>query len=224
MDSANIVLQNNTIRAIVTTADPAYRAKALLLDGVGAGIGLRVVGNRLESNDVSLALGGPDGGNVADVQLVSNTLVKIATGPARPYTGILAGYWVRQLHDVNILDTRVAGGASSAIVWAGVGAKEVGVGWLLDVHVTGSGGAAAPGALVEVFDAGGTKVFSGVADANGSVQGIPLVTTLYSQAGTTPAVTAQKLGPFRVTATLGGQTVTVVVDPLTNSSLDLTLP
>src|SRR5947209_11668891 len=72
MNDAGIVLENNTIKAIVTTADPSYRAKALLLDRVDAGIGLRIDHNVLESNDVSLALT-ESGGNVVGY-LVSNTL------------------------------------------------------------------------------------------------------------------------------------------------------
>src|SRR5262249_1568547 len=58
MNDAGIVLEGNTIKAIVTTADPSYRAKALLLDRIDAGIGLRIANNVLESNDVSLALTG----------------------------------------------------------------------------------------------------------------------------------------------------------------------
>src|SRR5262249_30920077 len=67
MNEANILLEDNTIGAIVTTADAGYRAQALLVDGVDPGIDLKVVGNTLESNDVSLAMGGSDGGDIYDV-------------------------------------------------------------------------------------------------------------------------------------------------------------
>ena len=83
MDDAGIALVNNLIKAIVTTADAYYRAKALMLDRVDAGIGLHIVGNVLESNDVSLALTNDTAGGVTDVDLFSTTLRKSSEGAAR---------------------------------------------------------------------------------------------------------------------------------------------
>src|SRR5262249_24065325 len=54
MNNANIRLEQNTIKALVLTDDPKYRALALVLDGIDAGIGLGITRNVLESNDTSL--------------------------------------------------------------------------------------------------------------------------------------------------------------------------
>lgn len=106
MTDAGIALEDNVIKAVVLTADGDYRAKALVLDRVDPGINLRIAGNVLESNDVSLALG-EAGGSVADVGLLSNTLRRSGEGPERPYLGVLAGPSGRVLRGVEFLGTRL---------------------------------------------------------------------------------------------------------------------
>ncbi|MBI1916717.1 MAG: right-handed parallel beta-helix repeat-containing protein, partial [Planctomycetes bacterium] len=219
MDNAGIVLAHNTIKALVTTADASYRAKALLLDRVDAGIGLQLVGNVLESNDVSLALT-YSGGSVAGVDLISNTLRKSSEGASRPYTGILAGYYNREIHNVRILDTRLENGATAAIVWAGTGVKDLSVGWLLTV--TARDGASNPvaGATVRVLDRDGTEVYSGTTGTDGTVHDVPVVTTVYRQTTTDPRkITTDLRGPHRVVVAYNGTTVSQDV----NLTADLVL-
>src|SRR5262249_3927755 len=151
MNDAGIALVNNLIKAILTSGDPGFRARALMLDRVDAGIGLRIAGNVLESNDVSLGLTGDSAGGVTGVDLFSNTLRKSSDGAARAYTGILAGYYNREIHGVRIFDTRLENGATASIVFAGTGLKDLSVGWLLDVQAQGPAGNALAGAAVSVL-------------------------------------------------------------------------
>ncbi len=223
MDGANIALVDNVIKAVVTTADAGYRAKALVLDRMDAGIGMRIVGNVLESNDVSLALT-DTGGDVVGVDLVSNTLRKSAEGPARPYTGILAGYYTRAIHDVRIFDTRLEGGATSDIVWAGTGLKDLAVGWLLTVTVRDGAGNPLAGAAVRVLDRDGAEVYSGTTDAGGSVRDVPVVTVVYRQTTADPrGISTDRRGPHRVRATYNGLTVEEEVDLTASRELTLTI-
>jgi len=221
MNDAGIVLEGNTIKAIVTTADPSYGAKALLLDRVDAGIGLRITNNVLESNDVSLALTG-SGGNVVGVDLISNTFRKSADGAVRPYTGTLAGYYNREIHSVRLLDTRLENGATANIVWAGTGVKDLAVGWLLTVQAQDTAGNPLPGAAVSVFDRDGTEVYSGTAGADGAVHDIPVVVAVYRQTTTDPGnISLDQRGPFDVLVTYDGLMASQTVD--LTGSLVLTL-
>ncbi|HKB36713.1 MAG TPA: NosD domain-containing protein, partial [Gemmataceae bacterium] len=223
MNDAGIALENNTIKAIVTTADPSYRAKALLLDRVDAGIGLRITNNILESNDVSLALTG-SGGNVVGVDLVSNTFRKSADGATRPYTGTLAGYYNREIHGVRLLDTRLENGATANIVWAGTGLKDLAVGWLLTVQAQDVAGNPVPGAVVSVRDRDGTEVYSGTTGADGAVHDIPVVVTVYRQATTNPSnITSDQRGPFDVLVTHDVLTASQTVDLTGSLVLPLTV-
>jgi hypothetical protein len=223
MNDANILLEDNTIGAIVTTADAGYQAQALLVDGVDPGINLKVVGNTLESNDVSLALGGSDGGDIYDVLFLSNTLRKLS-GPERPYTGTLAGFWVHQIHRVTILDMQTDGGATTAITWAGSGTKDISVG-SLGVKVVDGGGNPQAGADVEVLDPDGQTVFTGTTDAGGEVQGTEVVTTVYRQLDASPSViSTESRGPFRITASLGSRTAGLLVDLVSDWTVSLVLP
>jgi hypothetical protein len=225
MNNANILLENNTFKAILTTTTSGYRAEALLVDGVNPGINLVIANNVLESNDVSLAICGGDLGNVSDVLLVSNTLRKSSDGAARPYTGILAGFWVFQIHNVRIIDTHTDNGATSAITWIGTGTKDISVGWLLSVTATNAAGTLLPGATVTVWDNNtNTQVFSGTTGSNGQVANIPVVTTIYYQPGSNPAVIwISQVGPFQVTATDGSLTGMQTVDLTGDTAITVTL-
>jgi hypothetical protein len=127
MDNAGILLQDNLIKAIVSTPDTSYRAKALVLDRIDDGINLQISGNVLESNDVSLAVA-DTGGDVTGVDLINNTLRRSAEGAPRPYTGILAGYDTHEIHRVHLIGTALDNGATANIVWVGSGFKDLTVG------------------------------------------------------------------------------------------------
>ena len=222
MNDAGISLVNNLIKAIVTTTDTWWRGRALMLDRVDAGIGLHIAGNVLESNDTSLALTNDTTGGVNDVDLFSNTLRKSSEGPARTYTGILAGYYNREIHDVRIFDTRLENGATASIVFAGTGLKDLSVGWLLDLKVQDAAGNPLSGAAVSVLDRVGTQVYSGTTGADGWVHGIPVVTTVYQQTTTDPRqIIVDDRGPFSVQASFGGTTISQ--DVLIAASLELVL-
>jgi hypothetical protein len=224
MNDANIQLHDNTFKAVVTTADPRFHGRALLIDGVAAGINLQISRNVLESNDVSLGISGADLGNVFGVTLLSNTLSKSSSGAARPYTGVLVGYWNYQVQDVLLLDMRTANGATADIVFQGSGAKSVSVGWLLDVTATDAAGQPVSGATVNVFDNLGVNVATGVTGADGRVQGLVLVTTTYSQPGPDPrGIVTTTHGPFTVAAASGALTASAVVDPAADLALLLVL-
>src|SRR5262249_32065567 len=45
MNNANILLEQNRIKAIVTTTDPGYHAQAFLVDRIDPGIQLKIAGN-----------------------------------------------------------------------------------------------------------------------------------------------------------------------------------
>src|SRR5262249_51633456 len=193
------------------------------LDGIAAGINLHVNDNVLESNDVSLGLAGTDGGDVWDVFLRGNTLAHSADGASRPYTAVQAGFWIRPIHDVQIISPRLAGGATLNFAWVGSGLKDVSVVWTVTVAVVDGSGQPLAGAAVAVLDKDGTQVASGTTAADGTVA-LPLVATVYRQTGTNPSsITTDQRGPFRVTATLGTLSASASVDLTTDITLPLTL-
>src|SRR5262249_31153502 len=124
MDDARITLQGNLIKAIVSTPDPSFRAKALVLDRIDDGINLQISGNVLESNDVSLAVA-DTGGDVTGVDLAFNTLRRSDEGASRPYIGILAGYDTHEIHHVRLIGTAVNNGATANVDWVGSGFKDL---------------------------------------------------------------------------------------------------
>ncbi len=224
MNNANVVLANNTLKAILTTTAAGYRAEALLIDGVEPGINLVCANNVLESNDVSLALCGGDLGNVYDVSLISNTVRKSSDGAVRPYTSILAGYWFYQIQDVQIIDLRTANGATPAITWFGWGMKNISVGWLLSVTAVNAAGTPLSGATVSVFDNTSTMVFTGTTGSDGQVANIPLIATVYSQLGTDPTqILTNPHGPFVVHVSDGSLNGLQVVNLTGDTAITVTL-
>ncbi|WP_165250234.1 PKD domain-containing protein [Paludisphaera soli] len=204
MNDANVSIHDNLIKALVTTADPAYSAAALVVDGLGAGINMKISNNVLESNDTSLAVGGYNAADVSDLDLISNTLRKSASGASRPYTGIRAGYYTARLSNVRILDTRLENGATSTISWSGQGVKQVQVGSLLTLDVRFADGTAAGGANVQVFDQRGALAYSGTADSRGMLAAIPIAFVDYQQkTSDSSLITNASFGPFTVKASSG---------------------
>ena len=223
MNDAGISLVNNLIKAVLTTSDPWYQARALMLDRVDAGIGLRIDGNVLESNDVSLGLTNDSAGGVTGVELFSNTLRKSSDAAARPYTGILAGFYNREIHDVRIFDTRLDNGATANIVFAGTGLKDLSVGWLLDVRAQDPAGDALAGAAVSVLDRDSNEVYAGTTGTDGWVRGIPVATAVYRQTTTDPRqITGDDRGPFTVQASYGTSSVSQEVPIAASLALTLT--
>ncbi len=204
MNNANINLHNNTITLINNSSDPSYSGSALLVDGMDPGINMTISNNILASNDTSLSIGGYNDANVNDLTFLSNTLSKSSSGATRTYRGISAGYDVTQISSVQIIDAKLANGATSTIAWSGSGTKDIEVGWLLNVTVQNADGSAASGAAVQIFNSGNSLVYAGVANANGVLSGIMVLSTMYQQTGTNSTqITTTNWGPFSVTATNG---------------------
>ena len=137
------------------------------------------------------------------VDFVSNTLSK-SSDVAQTYTGILAGYWTYQIQNVGLYNTILQDGATSKITWQGPGTKDIEIGWLLNVTVQNADGSAASGAEVQIVNNSNILVYEGLANANGLLANVPVVTTIYQQTGSDPAViTTTAQGPFSVKATSG---------------------
>jgi hypothetical protein len=224
MNDSHIRLHNNTFRAVVTSPEPRFHADALLIDGVDAGVDLAVAHNVLESNDASLALSGPEAGDVFDLTLQSNTLSKAGDGAPRPYTGIVVGYGNHPVQNVSLIDMLTANGATADIVFRGSGPKSVAGGWLLEVAVKDAAGSPAPGATVDVFDASGAKVATGATGEDGRLQDLVLVTTTRTQAGADArAAATTRHAPFTVVAASGPRTAKVAIKPAANVAVQLIL-
>jgi len=204
MNNANVNLHDNTITLINDSSDPSYSGSALLVDGMDPGINMTIKNNILQSNDTSLSIGGYNDSNVNDLTFLSNTLSKSSSGATKAYRGISAGFDVTRISNVKLIDTRLANGATSTIVWSGTATKDIGVGWLLNVTVQNADGSAAAGAAVQIFDNSNGLVYEGVADAGGLLAGIMVLGTTYQQTGTnSTSIRTSNLGPFSVTATNG---------------------
>ena len=219
MNDAGIVLAGNTFRAVAATSDPAFRARALVLDRIDPGINLAIRDNVLESNDVSLALADRDGG-VEGVTLLGTTLRRFAAAPRRPYAGILAGYYNRDVRGVRLVDTRREGGATASVVWAGTGSREVQTGWLLSVRVVDGSGRPVPGAAVSVRDREGREVASASTGPDGTAREMAIITTV-CRPGTGHG-SEERRGPHRVRAVHSGAATECEID--LSASRTVTLP
>ncbi len=220
--NSNIVFANNLFEAIDRTSDPGYVAEGLVIDGIDPGIFPEFTGNTIESNDIALAVGGYDGGNVSDVVLTSNTLSKSSAG-GRPAVHRDPG---RATGSTRFMTCRSMARSYRTrplpCAWPGQGTKDVEVGWLLTVVAQDRTGAVLAGVSVRVTDNTGALVFAGPTGAGGQVV-IPVITTVYSQIGTDPtAITATDTGPLTVSITSGQTTQNETVTLTGDSSLDFT--
>jgi hypothetical protein len=222
MNNANVNLHDNTIEAIANTADPSYHAVALVIDGSDTGINLKLWNNVLESNDTSLSVGGYNNRTIDGVTLIGNTLDKLASGFARPYTGIQVGYYTTPVSNVQILDTVLENGATAAISWVGSGTKSVQVGTMLNVGVMNSDGSAAVGAGVQIVDSGGNVIYQGTTNSQGSLLNIPVITTTYTQSGIDPSnITTVASGPLTIQVTNGTKKKSLVISPSADELLSV---
>jgi hypothetical protein len=223
MTDANVRLEGNTFRAITTSRDPSSQAVALVFDGLAPQVGLHLRDNILESNDCSLALGELDAG-VEELKLIGNTFRRLSEGPPRRYFGIRAGWWNRVVRDTAIIGPRLEKDATLDVDWVGIGRKDLGIGRLLTVVVR-HGQDAVAGVAVSVRDREGKTVFTGKTDEKGQVRDIPLVTVRQEQRTEDPKkISRDERGPFRVSATLEGKTVSEETALGKNEELILRLP
>lgn len=204
MKEANIVLSENTFKAIVTTKDLSYRAKAMVIDHMEPDVDLRIINNVLESNDIGLALTDTSG-NVEAAELISNTFKKTTEGGDRPYTAILGGYYIRQINNVRILDPRFAGGATMKLVWSGTGTKTVSLGSLLSVKVVDGSEQPVKGAMVQVLDRQGQVIYKGTTGETGMLANVAILTKVYRQTTTDPKkMTTEEHTPLVLSVSANG--------------------
>jgi hypothetical protein len=214
------LIENNTFKAIVTTTDKAYKAWGVTISGVAAGAGLLVKNNTFESNDISLNFGDDDNwqGSNADILFLQNTFKKSSEGAARDYTPILAGDGRNTVTKMRIIDPIFTNGAAfPGVRFIDIKTKDIGIGYLLNIN-------AIPGASVEVKNAQGVTLYTGITDGNGQSNNIPLVSTTYSQVDPkvlTPIVTNNY--PLAVTVTGNGKTVTQSTNLTENTTLTFNL-
>jgi hypothetical protein len=201
-------IENNTFAAYNQNVSESAWAAAISLDKVAEHGSANLKNNILESNNISLALGGNDNGGIdcLDGDFISNTFRKSTIGQAVAYHSVVASnYFYEAVHNVMLIDSRYEGGATSQIYWEGSETKDVSTGWLLSVQTQDTLGAALAGATVRVLDKSGGVVFSGVSNANGVVNEIPVATTIYRQPGDNPAVITTELrNPFTIQVSLAG--------------------
>lgn len=220
MDHANLRVEHNTMRAITTTSDPNSRASALALDGLAPGVELSIRENILESNDASVTLADTEG-PAEGARLIGNTFRKSKKGADRPYVAVHAGYWTFPIHDVEILGPRLENGATLAVRWAGSGAKELSIGYLLTVTACREG-KPVPDAEVSLRDKKGKVVFSGKTDAQGRIRDIPAIDLQYRQESKDPnRITARRHDPFDLRVTSGGATVSRQIAPGANREVTI---
>jgi len=224
MNNADIQFHDNTLKGIVATTSASYSGVALDMDTLQPGIIMTVKNNVLESNDTSVWFG--QGLDVYDLTMLSNTLTKSNLGAGRPYTGIKAGSGgSQQIHNVRILDTQLANGATLNFVWSGTGTKDIAIGWLPTVQALNANGTPVAGATVTVFDRQGNVVYQGLTAASGNLASIPISTTIYSQTGINPAsITTDNRGSFSILVTSGSRKESVSASLLSDATVTVTLP
>ncbi len=234
MNNHNVLFENNTFRAVLNAIDPQYtggrspRAWGLTFSTSQAGVNTIFRNNRFESNDVSLNFGDNDGYNgiSSGVTLVGNTFKKLDVngGPSLPHRSVAVGDWSTTVTSVRLIDNSYDNGATDVIDFIGSKLKDVSVGWLLNVRVTNSGGTAVVGASVSVFDRDNQSVFSGVTDSSGSLDRIPVVTTVFRQTtSNSETITTDLRGSFRLEVSMGAQSISQAFDLEDNLSLSVVL-
>lgn len=222
LNHANLHIEHNTMRAITTSAEPSFRASALALDGLAAGVDLHIRENIFESNDVSVTLADTEG-PAEDARLIANTFCKSTEGARRRYVAIHAGFWICPVRAIQVLDSRLKNGATLDVRWAGSGLKDLSIGrsFTMKVHREGK---PVPDAVVSVRDKQGSELYSGKTDAKGELRDIPAIDIRYRQETADPnRITTDHPEPFSVNITSGGTTVSQKIALDTNPSVRIEL-
>ncbi len=204
----NILLEDNTFKAIFETNDSNNFGAAVSMEANAKGCGITFRNNVFESNKTSLGIGGHDGTTNDDGTFISNTFVKSSEGVALTYYPLVVGYWTGLERNLRILDPRYGDGISpiqqaSDIAWIGSGVKDVSIGWLLNVQTQNISGTALAGANVRLFDHNRQLVFEGTTDAQGKITGIFVITSVFRQLGTNPGeINTETLSNFELQISL----------------------
>lgn len=232
---ANCNWYNNTLKGItdIATDDAYHYAYALSLEDVlPADNGFVLYNNTLESNDISLQIGTPDGSTRATGVLLHDcTWKKSSEGAVKTYKSISAGYWHSTCSNIKLINRSFATGTTENWVWVGDGLKTIGTGWMLSVTANNHSGDPISGATVTVTDSHGTQVYSGITDGSGTASGIPVVTTdkstttgvsvtITDYVPHTVAVSTTEYGTVSNVVTLTAPASTGVVLPAESDSID----
>jgi hypothetical protein len=224
MNDSNVRLENNIIKAVVTSDDPSFHASALDVDGMDKGICMKIANNALESNDVSLQVAGNDGNGVRDVVLFKNTLRRSRQNPERTYRAVLAGYWVSPISGVRLVDTKLEGGAGLRITWSGQGVKELSICRSLDVKVVDPRGNAASEVDIVVANRNGDQVCQDRTMKDGRTHELIVPETVWRQATEdSTRITKEEPGPFKVTVKSGSFVTTKAMAPLRDHPIVVTI-
>ncbi len=106
VSNLNILIENNMIKSIFETTDSNCYGAAVSMEGNAAGEEITFKNNIMESNLVSLGLGGHDVPDNYDGIFISNTLLKSSEGVALTYHSVSLGYWNGIMHNVSIFDPK----------------------------------------------------------------------------------------------------------------------
>jgi hypothetical protein len=228
MNNCNLVFQNNLFKAILMTPDPNLKQSAawgLSFPRYDAGMGVKFINNTCESNDIALNFGDDDGTNESDITMIGTTLVKSTEGDqSLTFHSIDAGGWGSTVHNVRLIDTTFANGASPTPYLEGTGAKDISFGYTLSVSVVDSHGNSIAGAAVSITDPKGNLVY-GTTDRNGLIAIIPLITTTYSvpKSGNNSNPTVTNTQNYTVQATSGSLSGSLAVTLTGDQSVKLVL-
>lgn len=222
MDNCGISFTGDTFISILSTTDASYKAHALEVDGMDRGINVQFLSCTFESNDESIGFTGSDGQDTYGATITSPVLKKSTLGASRTYSGLQAGYSIYPTGQCLIANYSLSGtGANANILYEGSGAKDLEIGYLLDITVTHSGSPVA-GAAVTVSDKNGLQWYSGTTDGSGLCSGVPLPATMYSSDGSNgqnASPIATSLNPLSVHASSGSLAGTQSVTLSANSSV-----
>lgn len=109
-DVGGVEFAGNTFAAFVTTPDPGYWATAFGLDGLAPGINPTFRGERYESNDLALHVGGSDGDDLGEHGATFDGPTLARTGsPARAWHAVKVGYWRGAVDGVSLLNPKAEG-------------------------------------------------------------------------------------------------------------------
>ncbi len=241
MNNSGIVINHNTIEAVVQSAASGYSAIGLEIETAG-GVNPVVSNNTISSNNIGVGLNiDYQLSAVSGITFLSNAF-SVATdhGAATlPYTAIAMATQdnTTTVNNVSFTNSTFINGATPTVNIWGPGPNSISIGQLLNVVAQDQSGNPLSGVAVTISNGSGTE-FTGTTGANGQIDSIALTTTSFSQQATAPeatsniniftnavstntpnsVVTATSSNPYTVVASYQGQQLTQITT-LTASSV-----
>lgn len=223
MTGANLVFDGNLFKGIVTAPDPdlsgvfASTAWGLTISGVGAGTGIVLKNNVLESNAVSLHIGDNDSGSIPnqDMTFLNNTIKKSNDGAAMTYHAIVAGDFNSPSSNIRLINMKYTNGAKAGdVVLTGSRSQSLWFGWTLNVTVTNAARNLLSGVPVTITNDDGSFSYVGVTGANGTLGPVIVLTTniFNTNGGGATTRTKNNLTIRATTGSLTGSATVVMTD------------